>query len=83
MAAAFGPARLPQSTKFFAPKNATRVAEAAPKLSLSEQQFIRQSLVQHRTYAAVQPLTIKPVSPDGHNQDGDGEDTDNEDYAPQ
>jgi len=74
------------AASIFAPKNATHPAEAAP-LSASEQQFIRQSLVQHRAYAAVEPLRLVPLAPaDGRNQDGDdgGDDSgDSENYAPQ
>lgn len=60
-------------TLFFAPKNATNNAQAETRtLSLDEKQFIQQSLVQHRTYAAVQPLMNAPVvQTDGRNQDGD------------
>jgi anti-sigma factor RsiW len=39
---------------FFSPKGATPNAQAA--LSSAERQFIEQSLVQHRAYAAVQPM---------------------------
>ncbi|HVF85351.1 MAG TPA: hypothetical protein VM821_05185 [Abditibacteriaceae bacterium] len=69
-----------------APENATPRVEAAA-LSASERQFIRQSLVQHRAYAAVEPLRLVPLVPaDGRNQDGDdggGDSGDDEDYAPQ
>lgn len=74
------------AASIFAPKNATPRVEAKA-LSASEQQFIRQSVVQHRAYAAVEPLRLVPLAPaDGRNQDGDdgGDDGgDTEDYAPQ
>ena len=74
------------AASFFTPKDATQRVEAA-SLSASEKQFIQQSLVQHRTYAAVEPLRLVPLAPtDGRNQDGDdgGDDSgENEDYAPQ
>ncbi len=64
------------ATLFFAPKNATHTVQAQTyTLSADEQQFVRQSLMQHRTYAAVQPLNTAPVAQtDGRNQDGDGND---------
>ena len=71
---------------FFAPKNATHTVQAQTHaLSPDEQQFIRQSLVQHRTYAAVQPFNAAPVTQsDGRNQDGDGDDSGNgSEYIPQ
>lgn len=71
---------------FFAPKNSTHRVEAQPTtLSASEKQFIRQSLVQHRTYVAVQPLTSIQTPPaDGRNDDGDGnDDGGNSEYVPQ
>ncbi len=71
---------------FLAPKNATQRLEAQESaLSVSEQQFIRRSLVQHCTYAAVQPLGSMQAAPaDGRNQDGDGnDDNDGGEYVPQ
>lgn len=85
MGAAFVALITIMAATIFAPKNATHRVEATP-LSVSEQQFIRQSLVQHRAYAAVEPLRLVPPAPaDGRNQDGDdGDDSgDDEGYAPQ
>lgn len=69
---------------FFSPKGATNRVEAA--LSSADRQFIQQSLVQHRAYAAVQPMTGPAISlGDGRNQDGDDSgdgDDDSDTYTP-
>ncbi len=76
------------ATLFFAPKTSTHSVQAETRtLSADEQLFIRQSLVQHRTYAAVQPFGVPPMTlNDGRNQDGDDGDNGGDgsgEYIPQ